>query len=80
MSEYRIYNDMDTGNIMDCLPESEKIDFVYECFECLELYQRQDFIKALGANKVVDLLGEYDIIYELVMRGYKITKDGSEDI
>lgn len=69
---------MDAGNIMDCLPESEKIDFVYECFECLELYQRQNVIEALGANKVVDLLGEDDIIYDLVMRGYKITKDESE--
>lgn len=78
MSEYRIYNDMDTGNIIDCLPESEKIDFVYECFECLELYQRQDFIKALGANKLVDLLGEEAIIEELESRGYIITKDGSE--
>lgn len=41
MSEYRIYNDMDTGNIMDCLPESEKIDFVYECFECLSVEQQK---------------------------------------
>lgn len=78
MSEYSISYNMDTGDIMNCLSESEKIDFAYECFECLELYQRQDFIKALGANKVVDLLGEDDIIYELVMRGYKITKDVSE--
>lgn len=39
MSEYRIYNDMDTGDIMDCLSNSEKVNFVYECFECLELYQ-----------------------------------------
>lgn len=75
MSEYRIYNDMDTGNIMDCLPESEKIDFVYECFECLELYQRQDFIKALGAKEVVDLLGEDVIIEDLECRGYIITKE-----
>lgn len=78
MSEYRIYNDMDTGDIMDCLPESEKINFAYECFECLELYQRQDFIETLGADEVVDLLGEDEIIYELERRGYEITKDGSE--
>lgn len=75
MSEYRIYNDMDTGDIMDCLPESEKINFAYECFECLELYQRQDFIETLGADEVVDLLGEDEIIYELERRGYKITRD-----
>lgn len=79
MSEYRIYNDMDTGDIMDCLSESEKINFAYECFECLELYQQQDFIESLGADEVVDLLGEDEIIYELEGRGYKITKDGSED-
>lgn len=87
MSEYRIYNDMDTGNIMDCLPEFEKIDFVYECFECLELYQRQDFIKVLGAEEVVGYLDEEIVEYlddkamieELKGRGYKITQNGSED-
>lgn len=75
MSEYRIYNDMDTGDIMDCLSNSEKVNFVYECFECLELYQQQDFIESLGADEVIDLRGEDEIIYELEMRGYKITKD-----
>lgn len=79
MSEYRIYNDMDTGDIMDCLSNSEKVNFVYDCFECLELYQQQDFIETLGADEVVDLLGEDEIIYELERRGYKITKDGSAD-
>lgn len=78
MSEYRIYNDMDTGDIMDCLSESEKVNFVYECFECLELYQQQDFIESLGADEVIDLRGEDEIIYELELRGYEITKDGSE--
>lgn len=80
MSEYRIYNDMDTGDIMDCLSKSEKVNFVYECFECLELYQQQDFIESLGADEVIDQLGENEIIYELEMRGYKITKDGSKGI
>lgn len=75
MSEYRIYNDLDTGDIMDCLSESEKVNFVYDCFECLELYQQQDFIESLGADEVIDLRGEDEIIYELEMRGYKITKD-----
>lgn len=80
MSEYRIYNDMDTGDIMDCLSNSEKVNFVYDCFECLELYQQQDFIESLGADEVIDQLGEDEIIYKLEMRGYKITKDGSVDI
>jgi hypothetical protein len=85
MSEYRIYNDMDTGNIMDCLPESEKIDFVYECFECLSVEQQKDFIETLDAEDVVNLLGDVDIvehigdetlIEELIGRGYNITRDG----
>lgn len=80
MSEYRIYKDMDTGDIMDCLSNSEKVNFVYDCFECLELYQQQDFIESLGADEVIDQLGEDEIIYELEMRGYKITKDGSKGI
>lgn len=89
MSEYRIYNDMDTSNIMDCLPESEKIDFVYECFECLSVEQQKDFIETLDAEEVVNLLsdayiienlGDEALIEELELRGYIITKDGSEDI
>lgn len=79
MSEYRISCNMDASEIMDCLSESEEVNFVYECFECLELYQQQDFIESLDADEVVDLRGEDEIIYELEMRGYKITKDGSED-
>lgn len=79
MSEYRISCNMDASEIMDCLTESEEVNFVYECFECLELYQQQDFIESLDADEVVDLRGEDEIIYELEMRGYKITKDGSED-
>lgn len=78
MSEYRISCNMDASEIMDCLSESEEVNFVYECFECLELYQQQDFIESLDADEVVDLRGEDEIIYELEMRGYKITKDGSE--
>lgn len=80
MSEYSISYNMDAGDIMNCLSESEKVNFVYECFECLELYQQQDFIESLGADEVVDLRGEDEIIYELEMRGYKITKDGSKGI
>lgn len=80
MSEYSISYNLDTGDIMNCISNSEKTNFVYECFECLELDQKQDFIESLGADEVVDLRGEDEIIYELEMRGYKITKDGSEDI
>lgn len=89
MSEYRIYNDLDTGDIMDCLSESEKVNFVYECFECLELYQQQDFIESLGVEEVVNLLGDEQIvehlgdealIEEMKMRGYNITQNGGEDI
>ena len=88
MSEYRIYNDMDTGDIMDCLSNSEKVNFVYECFECLELYQQRDFIESLGVEEVVnhldngeivEYIGDEDLIEELKLRGYIITKDGSED-
>lgn len=80
MNEYRISCNMDASEIMDCLSESEEVAFVYECYDCLELYQQQDFIESLGADEVIDQLGEDEIIYELELRGYKITKDGSEDI
>ena len=84
MSEYRIYNDMDTGNIMDCLPESEKIDFVYECYEYLSVFKQQDFIEKLGVEEVIKLLDDGEIvehlsdeelIEELELRGYIITKE-----
>lgn len=89
MSEYRIYNDMDTGDIMDCLPESEKIDFVYECYKYLSPLKQGDFFEKLGVEEVVNLLddgeivehlSDEDLIEELELRGYIITKDGSEDI
>lgn len=85
MSEYRIYNDMDTGDIMDCLSNSEKVNFVYECFECLELYQQRDFIESLGVEEVVnhldngeivEYIGDETLIEELIGRGYNITRDG----
>lgn len=80
MSEYSISYNMDTGDIMNCLSESEKVNFVYECFECLELYQQQDFIESLCADEIVEHLSDEDLIEELELRGYIITKDGSEDI
>ena len=88
MSDYRIYCDMDAMDIMACLSNSEKVNFLYECFECLELYQQHDFIESLGVEEVVnhldngeivEYIGDEDLIEELKMRGYKITKDGSED-
>lgn len=72
MSEYSISYNMDTGDIMNCLSESEKVDFVYECFECLELDQKQDFIESLGADEIVEYLGDEVLIEELESRGYKI--------
>lgn len=84
MSEYRIYNDMDTGNIMDCLPESEKIDFVYDCYECLSALKKGDFIERIGVEDVIKLfddgeivehLSDEDLIEELELRGYEITRD-----
>lgn len=80
MSDYRIYNDMDARDIMDCLSDAEKLDFVYGCYDCLSVEQQKDFIETLGADEVIDQLGEDEIIYELEMRGYKITKDGSKGI
>lgn len=88
MSEYRIYNDMDAGDIMDCLSDSEELDFVYECYEYLSVLKQEDFIERLGVEKVIEFfndeyivehLGDEAIIEELKLRGYIITKDGSED-
>lgn len=89
MSDYRIYNDMDARDIMDCLSDAEKLDFVYGCYDCLSVEQQKDFIETLGADEVVYHLGDEEIvehlddetlIEELKLRGYEITKDGSEDI
>ena len=88
MSEYRIYCDMDAMDIMDCLSDSQEVDFMYECFKYLSPLKREDFIEKIGVKEVVNLLdngeivdklGEEAIIEELESRGYKITKDGSED-
>lgn len=78
MSEYRIYNDMDAEDIMDCLSDAETLDFVYECYEYLSVFNREDFIGRLGAQEVIFYLGDEAIIKKLKERGYKITKDGSE--
>lgn len=36
--DYRIYCDMDARDIMDCLSDAEKLDFVYECYEYLSVF------------------------------------------
>nr|DAN13002.1 MAG TPA: hypothetical protein [Caudoviricetes sp.] len=74
MSEYRISHNMDTCDIMYSLFESEMVGFAYECYDCLSAEQQKDFIETLGADEVVDLLGENVIIEELEGRGYIITK------
>lgn len=78
MSKYGISHNMDPYDIIDCLFDSEEVDFVFDCYDYLDALHQKAFVKMLGAKEVVDLLGEDDIINELVMRGYKITKDVSE--
>lgn len=80
IGDYRIYCDMDARDIMDCLSDAEKLDFVYECYEYLSVFNQGDFIERLGAQEVFFHLGDEAIIEELKNRRYKITKDGSEDI
>ena len=88
MSDYRIYCDMDAMDIMDCLTDSQEVDFMYECFKYLSPIKQEDFIEKIGVEEVVNLLDNGEIvehiddetlIEELIGRGYKITKDGSED-
>lgn len=71
---------MDPYDIIDCLSDSEEVDFVFDCYDYLDGLHQKAFVKMLGAKEVVDLLGEDVIIKFLERRGYKITKDGSEDI
>lgn len=79
---------MDIDELMDYVSMSDVVGFVYDCYEDLGASQQQDFIEKLGVEKVIEFfndeeivehLGEDEIIYELERRGYKITKDGSED-
>lgn len=80
IGDYRIYCDMDAMDIMDCLSDSQEVDFMYECYKYLSPLKQGDFFEKLGATEVVERLGEDNIVKELESRGYKITKDGSEDI
>ena len=89
MSDYRIYCDMDAADIMDCLSDSQEVDFVYKCYEYLSPLKQGDFIEKIGVEDIVKLLDneeivEYlsdkDLIEELELRGYIITQNGGEDI
>ena len=87
--DYRIFCDMDAEDIMDCLSDSQEVDFVYKCYEYLSPLKQGDFIEKIGVEEVVNLLdngeivehlSDEDLIEELELRGYIITKDGGEDI
>lgn len=84
IGDYRIYCDMDAMDIMDCLPDSQEVDFMYECYKYLSTLKQGDFIEKIGVEEVVNLLSDADIvenlgdealIEELKMRGYIITKE-----
>ena len=85
MSDYRIYCDMDAMDIMNCLSDSEEVDFVYECYKYLSPLKQGDFIEKIGVKELVNLLDNGEIvehindetlIEELIGRGYNITRDG----
>lgn len=78
MSESRIVVRMGVDDIMDCLSESARLQFAYECYNYLGVSQQQKFIENLGAEEIVEYLDDKAMIKELESRGYKITKDGSE--
>lgn len=85
---YEITFNMDADDIMDGLSESEEVRFVRDCYDYLGMYQRRGFLEMLGVEEIVGHLDEDIVEYlddkamieELKGRGYKITKDGSEDI
>lgn len=85
IGDYRIYCDMDAMDIMDCLTDSQEVDFMYECFKYLSPFKQGDFIEKIGVKEVVNLLdngeivehlSDEDLIEELIGRGYNITRDG----
>lgn len=78
MSESRIVVRMGVDDIMDCLSESARLQFAYECYNYLGVSQQQKFIENLDAEEIVEYLDDKAMIKELEGRGYKITKDGSE--
>ena len=85
MSDYRIYCDMDAMDIMDCLSDSQEVDFMYECYRYLSPFKQGGFIKKIGVKEVVnhldngeivEYIGDEILIEELIGRGYNITRDG----
>ena len=89
IGDYRIYCDMDAIDIMYCLSDSQEVDFVYDCYECLSALKKGDFIERIGVEdvikllddeKVVEHLGDKALIEELKERGYDIIQYGWEDI
>ena len=89
IGDYRIYCDMDAMDIMDCLSDSQEVDFMCDCYRYLSPFKQEGFIEKIGVKEVVSILnngeivehiGDETLIDELELRGYIITKDGSEDI
>lgn len=74
------YNiDLFAKYILNCVNKSDKAEFVSSCFDYMQPSEQQEFFELIGEEKVVRQLKDDLIIEELKMRGYKITKDGSED-
>ena len=74
------YNiDIFARDILYCINKSDKVEFVSSCFDYMQPSEQQEFFELIGEEKVVRQLKDDLIIEELKMRGYKITKDGSED-
>lgn len=74
------YNiDIFARDILYRMNKSDKVEFVSSCFDYMQPSEQQEFFELIGEEKVVRQLKDDLIIEELKMRGYKITKDGSED-
>ena len=71
--------DIFARDIMYCINKSDKTEFVSSCFDYMQPSEQQEFFELIGEEKVIRQLKDDLIIEELKMRGYKITKDGSED-
>ena len=71
--------DIFARDIMYCINKSDKVEFVSSCFDYMQPSEQQEFFELIGEEKVIRQLKDDLIIEELKMRGYKITKDGSED-
>lgn len=71
--------EIEVDDVMDSLSKFDKVDFVCECYDYMSNDYQKFFLEELGATEVVERIGEDNIVKELESRGYKITKDGSED-